>query len=151
MLHLAESTYHQAPSQRLRGEACPVLDPVQTLLFEGGHQLSIDQQCRRGVAVKGVQSKDVHRLSDVFIEMIGPSFGVQKRAERGACPRLFDTAQGGRELVERRTAQRRARRKALVTADASTRRWAPVRGHPRGTDVSSTAQPGVRNGLPLSP
>src|SRR5262249_2827108 len=56
----ADAAGLQAVTDRLLGEAGPVLDPVEPLPLDRGYQFAVDQECRRGVAVKGVDAEDIH-------------------------------------------------------------------------------------------
>ena len=49
----------EAVSDRFTGKAAPVLDPPETLLFDGRDQLAVLHQAGSGIGVKGVKSEDV--------------------------------------------------------------------------------------------
>jgi hypothetical protein len=48
----------QAPGDRLGREACPVLDPTETLLLHGPEDLPIADEGRRGIGMEGIDTEN---------------------------------------------------------------------------------------------
>ncbi len=62
----------EAPLDRLSRESGPVFDAIEAFFFNGGDQLSVNDQSRGRIAMKGVDTENIHRegirLSVVSVE-----------------------------------------------------------------------------------
>src|SRR6185437_6075067 len=61
----------QAIADRFGWEAGPMFDAAKAFLFNRGDELSIPHECRRGIAMEGIQAENDHRAIGSMCNSLG--------------------------------------------------------------------------------